>query len=249
MQRHLAERNLTEGISHSPVSHPERSSTLAKLAILGQVILLASGWLLPYVSEYDLIRDNISELVLGRYGFIQTIAFVIAGIGTLALAYALWQFTHGSWARRIGAFLVAVYGLGAILAAIFPTDQIDNAADVWTQSTTGMIHITISLVSFPAIIIAMIIFSWSLRRLPEWGSFSIWSAFLTLAVLPLFLGQGEGPWVGLMQRLMVTTISAWLILVALRIQWIANRSLQLAQPENRQGYGRRHRNLDSEVRT
>jgi len=36
--------------------------------------------------------------------------------------------------------------------------------------------------------------------------------------------QSEGPWVGLMQRLMITAISGWLILVALRVRSVAAAS-------------------------
>jgi hypothetical protein len=57
------------------------------MAIVGQLVLLASALLLPIWSQYSLIRDNISELALGRYGFLQTAAFVLAGLGTLALAF------------------------------------------------------------------------------------------------------------------------------------------------------------------
>jgi hypothetical protein len=71
-------------------------SLLAWLAIVGQVCLFASAWRLPSVSEYRLFGDNISELVLGRYGFVQTVAFVIAGLGTLGLACALRQLTRGA---------------------------------------------------------------------------------------------------------------------------------------------------------
>jgi hypothetical protein len=74
--------------------------------------------LLPIWSQYSLIRDNISELALGRYGFLQTAAFVLAGLGTLALAFVIRQLTKGSWGSRVGSLLVGVYGAGAILSAV-----------------------------------------------------------------------------------------------------------------------------------
>jgi hypothetical protein len=43
----------------------------AIFAVVGQLILLASAWLLPAVSEYHLVGDNISELVIGQYGFVR----------------------------------------------------------------------------------------------------------------------------------------------------------------------------------
>ena len=56
-------------------------------------MLLASAWLLPFASEYSLIGDNISEMALGRYGFVQTTAFLISGLTTVGLAFAIQQLT------------------------------------------------------------------------------------------------------------------------------------------------------------
>ncbi|HET6596784.1 MAG TPA: DUF998 domain-containing protein [Anaerolineales bacterium] len=196
-------------------------SQLAILAIAGQVILFASAWLLPLVSEYSLMGDNISELVLGRYGFIQTAAFVISGLGTLGLAFAIRQLTKGTWGSFVGPLLVGMYGLGAILSAIFPTDRIDAATDVWAQSTTGMIHSLVALISFPGMVIGMFLLTRTFGLLPAWRSIMRASVFFPAGSLGLLVVQGEGPLVGLLQRLLVAVISGWIILVALRVRKIA----------------------------
>ena len=51
------------------------------------------------VSEFGLVGDNISELALGRYGFILTFAFVVSGLGVIGLSYAIRQYTVGSRGR------------------------------------------------------------------------------------------------------------------------------------------------------
>jgi hypothetical protein len=113
----------------------------AIFAVVGQLILLASAWLLPAVSEYHLVGDNISELGdrsirvppdIGLRGF--------QGLGVLALAYAIHRLTAGIRGSLLGSVFIAIYGLGALVVAIFPTDRIDSKADVWSQSTTGWIH-------------------------------------------------------------------------------------------------------------
>jgi hypothetical protein len=195
--------------------------TLATAAIVGQIVLLASALVLPVVSEFDLIGDNMSELVLGRFGWVQTVAFIIAGVGTLALAYALRQLTAGTWGSRAGSLLVIVYGVGAILVAIFPTDRIDSPADVASQSTTGLIHVTISLVSFVCMIVAMFIFTRTFALEPRWRVLTPWIVLLPASALSLLFVQSEGPWVGIMQRLMVGVIAAWIIIVAIRVRAIA----------------------------
>jgi hypothetical protein len=204
------------------VPHSWRASRLAALAIAGLMFLNATAWLLPLVSEYSVKGDNISELVLGRFGFVQTAAFLVAGVGILGLAVAIRELTRGAWGSRVGAALIAIYGAGAILVAIFPTDRIDSGADAWSQSTTGMIHVVVSLVSFLSVTAGLFILTYgTFRRAARWRSLSRWLVLFPPGTLALLLVQSEGPWVGLMQRLLVGVISAWLLLVAVRVRSIA----------------------------
>lgn len=200
-----------------------RLSLLALFAIAGKVLLLASAWLLPLVSEYSLVGDNISELVLGRLGFIQTLAFLVSGLGTLGLAYAIWKLGDGSWGFSVGAPLVALYGAGAILSAIFPTDRIDSPADIASLSTTGLIHSGVALISFLCIIVGMFVLTRTFfRRGSWWRPLSPWWLMLFPAgALSLLFAQNEGPWVGILQRAQVTIIVVWLMLVALNVRTIA----------------------------
>ena len=194
-------------------------SLLAALAIAGQLVLAASALLLPIWSEYGLIGDNISELVLGRYGLAQTGAFLIVGLGTLALAFAIRKLTAGSWGSLVGSLLIAIYGAGAILSAIFPTDRIDSQADLSALSVTGSIHIGVFIASFASVIVGMFVLTRTFRRDHRW-SFSRWAVIFPAGALALILVQTEGPLVGLMQRLQVAMVSAWLILVALNVRSI-----------------------------
>jgi len=197
---------------------------LAVLAIVGQLVLLASAWLLPAISEYHLVGDNISELAIGQYGFVQTLAFVISGLGVLALAYGIHRLTAGIRGSLLGSVFIGIYGVGALVVAIFPSDRIDSKADVWTQSTTGWIHSITAFVAYLSVITGMLVLTWTFARDMHWRSLVVGSALLAGAALALLFVQSEGPWVGLMQRLMITAISGWLILVALRVRSVAAAS-------------------------
>lgn len=194
---------------------------LALAAIAGQAVLLASAWLLPLLSEFDVRGDTISELVLGRYGWVQTLAFVMAGLGVVALAAAVRQLTQGAWGSRPGAWLVGIYGAGAVLVAAFPTDRIDRPADAWSQSTSGMIHIAVSLISFVSMILAMFLLFRTFLLDARWRPLTPWIVLLPCAALSLMLGQGEGPHGGLLQRLLVSVIAAWIVIVAHRVRTLA----------------------------
>jgi hypothetical protein len=68
----------------------------------------------------------------------------------------------------------------------------------------------------------MFVLTWTFSRLVRWRSLVVWSAILAGAALALLFVQREGPWVGLMQRLLVTAISGWLLLVANRVRTIVS---------------------------
>lgn len=212
-------------------------TAMAAVAIAGQVILLASAFLLPFVSEYRLVGDNISELVLGEFGWVQQLALIIAGVGTVALAVGLRQLTAGTWGSRVGSYLVGLYGVGAVLVALFPTVRVDRPEDVWTQSPTGMIHVGISTVSFVAMVLAMFILFRTFLMDARWRPLTPWIVLLPSAAFSLLFVQTEGPWVGIMQRLLVSAISAWIIIVALRVRALAGEGRSAATDQRAAVFG------------
>jgi hypothetical protein len=219
--RSISRATPSDQAQRTTAQHPQRLSLLAAFAIVGQVFLLASAWLLPLASEYGLVGDTISELALGRYGFVQTAAFVVAGLGTLGLAYTLRQLTLGVRGSLAGTLLLAVYGAGAILSALFPTDPIDSAGVVWAQATPSMIaHVIVGLVSFLSVTVAVVVLTWTFSWEARWRSLTTWFALLATGTVSLFIAQSveqvTSPRVGLTQRALVTIIAAWLILAAFR---------------------------------
>jgi hypothetical protein len=66
------------------------------------------------------------------------------------------------------------------------------------------------------------IFDDLLWRRPRHLRLAVWSSLFAGAALSLLFVQAEGPWVGLMQRSLITAVSGWLILVALRVRTIAS---------------------------
>ncbi len=64
-----------DGSASNVVEGSRGSNLLANVALGGSGCFVASAMLLPAVSEYGIRRDFISELAIGRYGFVQTLAF------------------------------------------------------------------------------------------------------------------------------------------------------------------------------
>jgi hypothetical protein len=125
----------------------------------------------------------------------------------------------------MGSLLVGVYGLGAIVVAIFPTDRVDDPSDLASLSPVGMVHTGAALVSFVCMIVGMFVLTRTFRLEPRWRLSSWWMVLFPGAALSLLVVQSEGPWVGIMQRLLVGAIAAWIIVVAVRIRAISRLSV------------------------
>jgi hypothetical protein len=196
---------------------------LAAVAIVGLAFFAATALLLPLISEYSLSADYISELVIGRYGYLQTAAFFAAGLGTLALAVGVREATNGSWGTRLGSALVGLYGVGLILAGILPTDEIGPAGRVVSPTSVGTMHSVVSALAFVFVIAGMFVLSRTFKRDARWQAVWPWSLVLALATLigVIVAAPSEGPLVGLIQRTYIGTIIIWQVLVAFWLRSIA----------------------------
>jgi hypothetical membrane protein len=206
-----------------------RLQLIAAGAIVGLAFFSATALLLPLVSEYSLTADYISELAIGRYGYLQTAAFFAAGGSSLALAMGIRVVTKGSWGSRVGSAFLGLYGLGGILVGIFPGDEVDAAGLVVSPTSVGIVHIVVSALAFVVGIAGMFVLSRTFKRDARWRAFWPWSLMLAVIALVGFFVQSELPWVGLTQRIFVGTITLWLVLVAFRLRSIA-RAASAGQP-------------------
>lgn len=183
---------------------------LAKTALAGAAYFTASVLLLPLSSEYTLAGDYISELAIGRFGFVQTLAFLALGIGSLALAVGLRRATRGSWGSLAGSVLFGLFGVGVLIDAFFPIDR----GGMQPQTLVGTVHILAALMAFVCAVLGMFVLTRTFKRDARWGSYWRLSLVLATVALVAFFLPSEGAWVGIFQRIFVGTIIAWMVLGA-----------------------------------
>ena len=103
--------------SASNTSHiVEPAAWLAILATGAAILLLAALHVLS--PEFSPSWRVISEYAFGRYGWVLSLMFLSSGIGTWALAAAIWPQVH-SRAGRAGSWFLIVSGTGAAMASVF----------------------------------------------------------------------------------------------------------------------------------
>ncbi|MFK4730419.1 DUF998 domain-containing protein [Agromyces mediolanus] len=139
---------------------------------------------------YELGRHPLSQLAVGEGGWVQVLAFVIAGLGGLGLALGLSRVGEGRVSRRLASGFVAVFGLGFIVAGLFPMDAQhgfpagapEGAVPLSWHAT---VHVAAAAIAFLALAGACIVLLvQSIRRRRVWASIGHAATALVL-LLPM----------------------------------------------------------------
>lgn len=192
---------------------PTAIRRFALVGLVGPIV----WWLLVVVNGaitpgYSHVSDFISTLgaVGAPYAPIQTINFLVFGGAILALTMGLHARFDAGRRPRLGTVLLGVFGVGVILAGVFPEHP--AAPD----STTNLLHNLVSTIAFVAGIVGVALVT---RRI---GTDDRWPAYrseltLTVAVVlvsfVVFMGSvfSESAYVGLTQRLFIGVMSLWVM--------------------------------------
>lgn len=179
---------------------------LACLAAFPTIVLALN---LVQHDRYHPVEQAISELALGRDGWLMNLAFCAIGTGILAVAILIRRTVPG--ATVAPALLVVAALLGGFASAYFHTDLTGAKT-----TTHGRIHNMAGLVAFVLLTAAIFASSRSFRRTPSWRPLArptlVWALCVTgsFFLIPL-LGNGH---FGLAQRVFVAAWLTWLLAVA-----------------------------------
>jgi hypothetical membrane protein len=202
---------------------------LGWLAVMGP-IAFTIAWIVAEVLQdgYSLRRDYISELAAldARHAWIMITGFLLLGAGTVALGVGLAGALEGRLAR-IGSILVALAGVGAIVAGLARNDcrsrlaacaaRIDAGEVSWHSAT----HEVASLVIFLALVAAPLVLARAFSSDESWRdlrAYSIATGVVGLLLLVLVFTGVAGPsWTGVVQRVFVTVLLLWIAILGARL--------------------------------
>ena len=165
---------------------------------------------------YNRIQETISRLVLGPYGFLQTVAFFIFGLLLIVFAMRLGFAIASRRSAKVGSFFFNLIGVGFIVVGIFPTDSpgITVTLHALIHQTTAA---TIALL-FP---LALLAIAPALRGDTRWkGAFAYTIATGILALILTILGvvmRANKLWSGLYERVLLLNGLAWIELISFRL--------------------------------
>jgi hypothetical membrane protein len=110
---------------------------------------------------FDLGRHAWSQLAIGDWGWIQTANLLATGVMSIAFSVALRRTLPGRRGGRAVPVLVGAFGVGVLLAGVFPSDPIAGfpvgMPTPTTPSLRGMLHLMTSGIGFLALAAAMVV--------------------------------------------------------------------------------------------
>ncbi|MBM7438360.1 DUF998 domain-containing protein [Streptomyces sp. HB132] len=132
-------------------------------ALAGPVFFASATIQMATREGFDITRHPISQLATGGAGWIQISTFVLAGLGTLALAVGIRRTLTEGRGRRALPILVGAFGLGLIASGLFPMDP-ENGFPVGTpdrpiarMSWHSVAHSASAVAAYSALAVAAVV--------------------------------------------------------------------------------------------
>jgi hypothetical protein len=206
----------------SPASaRTTRGLALAGILGIGSFALLVA--VLHVVrSDFDPLSRTISEYASGNYGWLVQVATLGLGLGSLAVVAALVR-TARPVPSRLGVALLLLWSVAVSVAAVFPSDLIDLAAEM-ELSAAGAVHVLAVLVALPSFAVGVPLVTRRLRRSSQWRPFrrpvgalaliSVGGLVVFVAVAVVTATGATRPLLGLGERILLAAYLGWLLAVA-----------------------------------
>jgi Protein of unknown function (DUF998) len=184
--------------------------------------LTALHFLRPDVNP---VLDPVSNYAVGPYGFLAIAANIGSGLAAFALMVGLYLGIAPRGRSYVGLFLLGLYGISELMAAIFLIDVGGEATMV------GTIHNIVGNISFFAFPIGVILLSLGMGKDERWRSFRrtalAVSVFVVVTVILTMVGFNLGIGFGVTQRLANVTALAWMLVVAFHLRSVAQGALAM----------------------
>lgn len=223
----LAGRTRSAHLENPPdeAAQSRRARYLFAIAIAGVVlyaILDAIAQSLP--PHYSAVSQAESDLAVGPYGYVMTLNFINRGVLSLCFLFGLVLTVYGAGAANTrfkrGAYAFAVWALGALLLAAFPTD-----VPATPVSWHGAIHLLVAVVAFLGGAIGTLYISLGMEGTALARARSValpLAAFAVVLCLAELLGSVAAPhffshYGGLVERLFLGSMLLWVGAVSSKI--------------------------------
>ena len=174
---------------------------------------------------FNLLRDDLSVLANGEFGWIQIANLVVTGLLVGAFALGLHRALTTGQGRTWGPILLGVYGAGLVGAGLFIADPAfgfppGTPANAHAMSWHGFLHFVCGGLGFLALIAACFVIAsrFAAEGLRNWAVHSrVTGVVFLLAFVGIATGSGQswsvlGFWAGMLVAWAWLSVLAWRLL-------------------------------------
>lgn len=181
-------------------------TSIALISIFPLLVLILHA---VQAGQYHPLSQAVSELALGRDGWLMAIAFCSLGTGTLFLAAMLRRLDRRP---RVAPYLIAASGLLSYVSAFVHADGPHGS------TTHGQIHQTVGIVTFVLTIAGLFALVRAFRHDPLFRSFATPTLVWALAAVGGFflIPVSGAAHFGVAQRIFLGIILSWAVTTATR---------------------------------
>ncbi|SDM61215.1 Protein of unknown function [Fictibacillus solisalsi] len=202
--------------------------SLIRLLLIGGVVSTPLFYAIAIIQAFtrkgfDIRRHAISTLTLGDLGWIQSANFIITGLLAVLASIGFRKLLRGGKGGTWGALLIGIYGIGMIVAGLFPPDPglgFPTGAPPnmpATMSGHAALHSMAFFIAFICLIVATIIFSRRFAAQGERGLRTYCIATGIISPLLIILGIGINSWTGLIMGCAGIVAFGWVSVLAARL--------------------------------
>lgn len=197
---------------------------LALVGIVGPIVwwilIVVNGAITP---GYNHVTDFISTLggVGAPYALLQRLNFVVFGGSILAAALGVHRWYGDGTRPRVATGLVAILGIGVVLAGVFPEDPASPG------SMTDSLHTLVSMIAFLGGIFGVSLLSRRFAADDRWPTVRYEAIGTVLVVFVSFVvAVGnvivETSVIGITQRLFLGVLTLWVVGQSIRLYRLAD---------------------------
>ncbi|GMQ86019.1 MAG: hypothetical protein BMS9Abin07_1591 [Acidimicrobiia bacterium] len=191
---------------------PLSVGVLGAMGVAAVAYFVATFVVLHFVQpELDPVEHFVSRYAFGRFGWLVTLAFVVVGVGTLALALGLHRSLQPGFRVATSVVLMSIAGVGFVGSGIFKTNPL-SPSGITAPTATGILHDLAGFVLFVALLIGAFILRGVFARDARWHGLERSALRFALGMLFAATVMFAVPRdvVGLVQRGLLAIMMTWL---------------------------------------
>jgi hypothetical protein len=206
-----------------------RISTAAKLAVAGPLVFLATSVVASKLQEgYNPVSNEVSDL--GRsgapYNWVITIGFAAMAVGAFALAVLVRRRWNSGASAVAVPVMLGVIAITTFIAGVARVDCSGSSASCRASEAAGEVsghHVLHQLIGLPLFLCMALVPLFAARRFrcdAAWRDFvrpSRWVSIVVALYIVTVMAFEATPVMGLVQRVALTAMYGWMIVVAWRL--------------------------------